>query len=154
MIVELSQHEVLIAKITACFRRTCARGNSVFDAQVGKDNPWKIEEDGFIAEMAFAKGFNLYPEFSVFVRSGGYDFKDKKGKKIDIKSTRYTTGALIATIKKATQDVDLYVLAIVNDNKVNFVGYATKEMLFKDENISNLGHGEGYVLPQDKLIKF
>ena len=86
-------------------------------------------------------------------RSGSADGVTKENNRYDIKSTHYKTGNLLSTLK-VNQDVDVYVLAYVNKNIVDFVGWATKDELIRKENIKSLGHGSGYFLSRHKLHKF
>jgi hypothetical protein len=58
---------------------------------------------------------------------------------------------LLATLKKAEDPCDIYVLVIVDDKGGNVVGWAGKEMLFKEENKGDLGYGVGYALTQSQL---
>jgi hypothetical protein len=149
--VYLSEEEVKIARFLGKRRRESARAGFVKDTQIGKQNPIDIDVDGVLAELAFAKRFNLYPDLSVGPRSGGADFI-VNSKTIDIKATRYITGKLLATIKKAKDPCDYYVLAVINkDNDIKLCGMASKEKLFIEENIVDLGHGKGYCLSQEKL---
>jgi hypothetical protein len=37
---------------------------------------------------------------------------------------------------------------------VDLIGYIESENAIKPENIKDLGHGEGYVIDQEELIKF
>ena len=151
MVVTLSSEEVKIAQFLGKKRRESARSNGVKDTQVGKQDPVNIDIDGMLAELAFAKAFNLYPDMTVGPRSGGADFTLSDGKTIDVKATRYKTGRLLATKKKTQQPCDYYVLAVVSDSSVDICGMATKEKLFLEENLINLGHGEGYAISQDNL---
>jgi hypothetical protein len=149
--VILSEEEIKIAKFLGKKRRESARAGFVKDTQIGKQNPIDIDVDGVLAELAFAKCFNLYPDLSVGPRSGGADFT-VNNKTIDIKATRYVNGKLLATIKKAKDPCDYYVLAVINkDNDVKLCGMAPKERLFLEENIVDLGHGKGYCSSQEKL---
>lgn len=75
------------------------------------------------------------------------------GGKIDVKTTRHRNGRLLSTLKK-NDDVDIYVLAIIDKNHVIFPGYALKEELFREENKIELGHGIGYGMTQDMLRKW
>jgi hypothetical protein len=50
--------------------------------------------------------------------------------------------------------VDVYALAIVDGDDVDLIGYIESEKAIKQENIRDLGHGEGYVIDQEVLIKF
>jgi hypothetical protein len=155
LIVKLSDSELAVATMVALARRSSARGGNVHDAQVGKQDPFDIDLDGMLAEMAFAKQFNYYPEFTVGPRSGGADFVGRLGQTIDVKATRHKNGRLLATTKKNLDPCDVYVLAIVLSNReIDLVGYANKEDLFIEKNLINLGHGTGYGMSQETLRKF
>ena len=52
---------------------------------------------------------------------------------------------------KNNVDVDVYVLAIIDGNTVNFPGYATKKELINPDNVTDLGFGKGYALKQNEL---
>lgn len=154
MIINMTPSESAIAQVLAVMRNTTARQNGVADKQMGKQDPIEIDRDGILAEMAFGKAFNLYPDLSVYPRKGGADLIGRTGKKIDVKATRYKTGRLVIHIDKPVDEVDIYALAIVDGDNVNLVGYIQSKDAVKKENIKNLGHGEGYVIEQDSLIKF
>ena len=109
--------------------------------------------DRVIAEYCVAKALNLCPDLTVSIRKGGSDLVNYFKRTIDVKSTRYQSGKLLATLKKEDHPCDMYVLAIVNDKGAKIAGWTTKEELFKDENIDDLGHGKGYVMTQDQLNK-
>lgn len=148
--IDLSKHELLVCQTLGIFRRTCASGN-VIDRQVGKQDPWEIDIDGMVGEFCVAKWLNVCPDFTVSIRQGGVDLISPSGKTIDVKTTRYKTGRLLATTSKINTACDIYVLAIVDDTGCDIAGWATKEELLLDENLIDLGHGKGYGLTQDKL---
>lgn len=154
MIIHMTPSESAIAQMLAVMRNTTARQNGVKDKQMGKQNPIEIDRDGIISEMAFGKAFNLYPDLSVYPRKGGADLISRNKKKIDVKATRYRTGNLVIHIDKPVDEVDIYVLAIVDGDDVDLIGYIQSEVAISQENISNLGHGNGYVIDQSRLIKF
>ena len=153
MIVNMSPPEAAIAQVLAVMRNTTARQNGVTDKQMGKQDPIEIDRDGILAEMAFGKAYNLYPDLTVYPRKGGADLISKTGKRIDVKATRYKTGRLVIHIDKPVDEVDVYVLAIVDGDDVNIVGYIESVKAIRQENVSDLGHGKGYVIEQDQLIK-
>ena len=71
--------------------------------------------------------------------------------KVDVKATKYKTGRLLARTSKAMEDSDLYALMIGEFPTYTFVGWAWNHELLKEENIIDLGHGEGFALSQDQL---
>lgn len=154
MIVNMTPSESAIALTLAVMRNTTARVNGVTDKQMGKQDPIEIDRDGILAEMAFGKQFNLYPDLSVYPRKGGADLITHQGNKVDIKATRYKTGRLLIHIDKPVEEVDIYVLGIVDGDSVNFVGYIKSADAIQPQNLNDLGHGSGYVIEQNNLRKF
>jgi hypothetical protein len=59
----------------------------------------------------------------------------------------------LATLK-VNNDVDIYILAYVENNVVEFIGWVNKDQLINENNIKDLGHGKGYFLSKNKLNKF
>jgi len=133
----------------AAMRNMVARGNNVKDRQMGNQSALETDLIGIIGEYAFCKLHNIFPDLIASPRSGSYDCLFM-GQRIDIKTTKYEDGRLLATTK-LNDDVDVYVLAIVNGKKVTFPGWTRKSQLIKKENIENLGHGDTYVMAQNKL---
>jgi len=143
VIVHMTPSESAIALTLAVMRNTTARVNNVADKQMGKQDP-----------MAFGKQFNLYPDLSVYPRKGGADLITHQGLKIDIKATRYKSGRLLIHIDKDVQEVDIYVLGVVDGDSVDFVGYIKSKEAIQPQNLKDLGHGSGYVIEQSNLKKF
>lgn len=150
--VNLTVHEILVCHTLGVLRRSAAMGN-VKDQQMGKQSPWEIDVDGVIGEFCVAKQFNVFPDMTVGIRKGGDDLRIK-GKSIDVKTTRIKNGRLLSTKKKIEAPSDVYILVIVDDKGGDIVGWASKDELFLEKNIRDLGHGEGYVMDQEQLNKF
>ncbi len=152
MKVSLDDKEVSLCKYIGTLRSSIARSNGVVDAKIGNQDGVDADVQGFKAEYAFAKANNLFPDFGLSPRSGSYDGITRNNNRYDIKSTSHKRGNLLSTLK-INKDVDIYILAVVDNNIVDFVGWASKETLIKDENIKDLGHGRGYFLSRHKLNK-
>lgn len=152
MKVRLDDKEVSLCKYIGTLRSSIARSNGVVDAKIGNQDGVEADIQGFKAEYAFAKANNLFPDFGLSPRSGSYDGVTRNNNRYDIKSTSHKKGNLLSTLK-INKDVDIYILAVVDNNIVDFVGWASKEALIKDENIKDLGHGKGYFLSRHKLNK-
>ena len=150
--ITLSSDELHLAQFVGGLRTLIARGNNVRDAKMGDQDGLDADKVAFIAEYAYAKHFNVFPDFGLSPRSGSAD-GITNGKRYDVKATRRENGRLLATLKD-NPDVDYYVLAIVCEPVVKLVGWAWKRDLFREENIIDLGHGNGYGLTQDKLRQF
>ena len=152
MKVKLNPDEVTVCQILGRMRSLIARNSGVKDAKIGQQDGAEADVLGMMAEYAFSKKFNTFPDLGLTPRSGSADGV-LNGKRYDIKSTTYKTGQLLSTMK-VNPDVDIYILGIVENNEVDFVGWAFKQNLIKEENIVNLGHGKGYALAQEKLNAF
>ena len=151
--IKLTDAELHICRILGMMRRSEAM-HKVVDQQVGDNCTWAIDIDGVVAEYCVAKHLNLCPDLTVSVRNGGADLTTRNGKSVDVKSTRHKNGRLLATLKKAVDPCDLYVLVIVDDLGGNIVGWADSGTLFAEGNKTDLGHGVGYAMTQDQLKKF
>lgn len=149
MNITLSPDELHVAQLIGGFRTLIARGNGVRDAKIGQQDGMDADKLAMIAEFAWAKANNVFPDLGLSPRSGSADGRTAGGA-YDIKATRRPDGRLLATLKD-NPDVDYYVLAIVAEPAVRFAGWAWKRDLCRPENIIDLGHGRGYALTQDKL---
>jgi hypothetical protein len=148
--IDLTEEELFICRMLGVMRRSSAM-HSVKDRQVGKNDTWAIDIDGMVGEYCVAKYLNVCPDLTVGPRSGGADLISRTKQRIDVKTTRIPDGRLLATIEKAKDPCDIYILVIVDDKGGNIIGYATKDQLFSIANITDLGHGEGYALNQEDL---
>jgi len=148
--MELDSMEVRIVQKIALERFTSNRKSGVHDAKMSERSNRKTDEDGFGAELAFCKLCNLYPDFSIGIRSGGFDCK-LNGNRVDVKQTPYENGRLLGWIKKQRGESDIYVLMIGTLPTFRFVGWTTDSELINKKNITNLGHGETYAMAQYQL---
>lgn len=106
--------------------------------------------DGVISEYAYCKHFNL---FFNLADSNKYDILHKESY-VDIKSTRYKKGRLLTPIKEYP-NTDYFVLAVISNLSVEFVGYIHKSNFIAEENIKELiPNKPGYCVERDKLTKF
>ena len=152
IIVDLEPSEINVCHILGRLRSLIARGHGVADRKMGPQDGSEADVLGVMAEYAFAKWFNTFPDFGLSPRSGSRDGL-LKGYSYDIKATKYKSGKLLATTK-INPDVDLYVLCVVDAPTVTICGYALKDELIREENLCDLGHGAGYALDQDQLRLF
>jgi len=128
--------------------------HKVVDQQMGNQDTWAIDIDGMVGEFCVAKFLNLCPDLTIGVRRGGADLVTQDGKTIDVKTTRHKDGRLLATLKKIDSQCDRYILVVVDDFGGDVIGWASREKLFDEANKTDLGHGTGYALTQQQLIKF
>lgn len=153
MRIELSPSELATCQTLGVMRHLSARGGNVVDRQKGDQSKSQIDIDGVIAEYAFARLANLCPDLTASPRKGGADLVTRTGRTVDVKSTRHANGKLLGDLKKrdGEEACDLYVLMIVDDESATFAGWATHQELFRAENLTDLGHGQVYALPQERL---
>ena len=122
------------------------------NAKVSKRNPMEIEKLGIAGELAVAKHLNVYPDLSIFVRKGGADLVTHSDKKIDVKTTFYDRGKLIAFYKTDYGDVDTFVLVTAEHYPTVVIrGWAKREDLINNDKIGNLGYGKVFVMEQNEL---
>ena len=114
-----------------------------------------IDLDGYGAELAFCRLFNVYPDFTVHLRSTGEDSGDAKlpcGLAVDVKSTKYKNGNLITGIWK-DDSTDLYALMVGEFPTYTFRGFMRKVDLIREERVGDLGYGPTYIAPQEDLTE-
>jgi hypothetical protein len=153
MKVKLDPFEIEVCQYIGRRRSEVSRSTYAKVTKIGAQDTVESDIQGFMAEYAFAKYLNVFPDFTLNPRSGGYDGITTKGARYDIKSTKNKKGNLLSTLK-ANNDVDIYVLAYVDDDSVEFIGWARKDELIREDNIKDLGRGKGYFLSKDKLRSF
>jgi len=91
----------------------------------------------------------VYPSL-ILKPDAGWDIK-YNGEKVDVKTTRYKNGRLLAKLNARKDEVDIYLLVVGTFPEYTVIGYAKKNELLDEKNIIDLGHGEGYGLTQDML---
>ena len=131
MKVTLTTREMAICMMMGALRMW--QGAKLDTTIIDKD---KASPQGFMAEYAFSKQFNLHLDIIGNLEKDSFDFISREGNTIDVKSTDILDGNLL--VKKPMHDI--YVLAIVDGSTVYLIGYATKQMLL-DEGKRDLGHG-------------
>lgn len=150
MIVPISDTEMLLLQNIGTLRHkeTSQHGQ---EAKQSAQNPLQISIDGVIGEYAVAKALNLHFSLDCDYRDFGADLISRKGKKIDVKSTRTVGGNLNAVLWSAKKPVDIFILAEIGLDSVDVIGYIDRESFLIPEHISDVGHGNFYSIPQSKL---
>lgn len=148
--VKLSEAEQRIVCWVAATRTRSNREAGVVNGKVGPQSEEETDRIGFGAEVAFCKMNNLYPDFSVEPRRGGADC-ERLGSTIDVKTTRYANGKLVAVPGKRTVGTAFYALMVCDWPSYRFAGYASAAELFDSSRLADLGHGATYAMPQEEL---
>tara|TARA_R110002020_G_scaffold56181_1_gene155718 strand:+ start:1564 stop:2037 length:474 start_codon:yes stop_codon:yes gene_type:complete len=150
--VYLNNIEQQMAISIALGRYDNARTKGIEDKKIGNQPNWITDLDGIGGEIASCKHFGVYPDTKLDLYDmPKYDLMTKKGARVDVKTTKYKNGKLLATLNKKIEDCDIYVLVVGQFPKYELVGWTEAKKLLKNENIADLGHGKGYVLDQDQL---
>ena len=145
----LNSAEQIVCKSLALMRYEIARAVNRKDQQIGKQPSWQTDEDGLGGEIAASRLLNVYPNL-VLKPDAGWDIL-YQGTKIDVKTTRYINGRLLAKLNSRDEEVDAYLLVTGTFPEYNVIGYASRDSLLSPENIIDLGHGKGYGLSQEQL---
>ncbi len=153
MIVHLSEHEMILVKLLGLLRHHANISAKTIDRKRSTEDGADINIVGVMAEYAFCKWKNVFMDCSTENRSGSYDVLCN-GFRIDIKATKNQNGNLICQLKQ-NLDVDIYILALVNQNSVEFLGWISSFDLRKEENIKDLsGNGSKcYFMERSRLKK-
>lgn len=150
MRVTLTDAEFRICRWLAAQRHAVNRASHVVDRQLGPQSAEQTDLDGIGGEFAFAKAANLYPDMSLSPRQGSFDAV-LYGHSIDVKTTKYASGMLLATTNKCTDPADVFVLVMGSMPSYVVAGWAWGRELLHADNLRDLGHGVGYALPQHRL---
>jgi hypothetical protein len=153
MKLTLQPDEVQVCQMVGRMRSLIARGNGVRDAKMGSQDGAEADVMGMMAEYGFAKQMNVFPDLGLTPRSGSADGVMPSGNRYDVKASKHKGARLLSTLK-VNPDVDIYVLCVVDGSTLDFKGWVHKEELILDRNKTDLGHGVGYALTQDKLRRF
>jgi hypothetical protein len=149
----LSPHEQKICEYIGKQRYLVNRKNNVTDKKIGDQDNYYMDINGFGGEFAFCKLFNVMPDFLVKVtqtNKNDYDAIIFNSIKVDVKTTKFTTGRLL-TARWKVDEVDVYALMVGEMPKYTFKGFMLRDELKKDDRLKSLGHKVGYVAEQNEL---
>jgi|688.fasta_scaffold19844_12 hypothetical protein len=115
-----------------------------------------MNKNGFGAELSFCRLTDSVFDSTTIEKDNHFLKPDtilNNGLSVDVKTTIYNSGKLLVRIGKEKKPFDLFVLMVGKFPTYRFCGYAKFDEVINEENISDLGWGKGYVLPQHKLHK-
>ena len=122
---------------------------------MGSKSQIHLDYIGFIGEMAFAKMFDLYPNFTD-KPDDKWDYKLKDGRTVDVKTTEFEKGKkkrlLIKTYDAPRLTSDLFALVQIDLGKLEATlkGFATKEMIL-NAPVLNFGYGPSFAIEMKAL---
>lgn len=150
MKVTLNPSEQVLAQYIGEQRQRNKERGGVTDKRSFKhQNPYKLNIDGFGAELAACRLFNCYPDLAIHNEAGGYDLKHGD-LTIDVKWTK--TNYLIAPKHKKPGTCDVYLVVKGELPHFDIVGWAYEADLLTEDNLTNRFRGkECYVLHLNDL---
>ncbi len=154
--VVLNAQEQAVCRALSKRRHAANRKAGTRNAKRGPQSNDQTDLEGIGAEFAFAKLFNLYPDFSIQPRKSGDDHGDCKlrdGRGVDVKATRYKTGKLIAVPWKKS-GAELFALMTGTFPKYIFRGFMEAGNLLREERLGSLGYGPTYIAEQTELASY
>ena len=151
MFIELNEVEQRLATYVAKLRYLGARENGRPNMKIGGQSNELTDLEGIGAEIAFCKLANVYPDLNV-KHLRDEDCYTHNGYAIDVKSTTYENGRLLAVRWKKPDNIDFYALMVGKFPKYRLSGFMRAEDLLKPERLKDFGHGLGYAADQDQLI--
>jgi hypothetical protein len=147
----LTASEVQVARFLASLRHQNDRQAGVVNQRIGPQSDEFTDLNGLGGELAFCKLVNVWPDLTTEPRRGGYDCI-VNGWRVDVKTTEYRGGKLVASLSKRVEDVDVFALVTgAFPGAYRIAGWAWAVELLQDHTIGNLGHGQGYILEQREL---
>ncbi len=153
--VYLNETESLLATYIGMARHNNARVNGIVDRKIGDQDNAFVDINGMGGELAAARIFGAYPDLTIVAADSlpGYDFRSRSGLRVDVKTTEWPNGKLLATLKTKVEDADMYVLVTGVIPRYQVIGYATADQLIREENIGRLKSDleEGYILGRDSM---
>lgn len=141
-IVKLTESELAIAHYVGKGREAGYKNNKL--RMCNKDGEY-LNIIGAVAEMAVCKLFNAWPDLNFGVDDYDCIIKDKK---VDVKATDIKHGSMTATLNKKHGSAEIYILAYVENELVDLLGYVTAEDLINEDSIGDLGYGPIYLVRQ------
>ena len=149
--VKLNETEQRLVTYIAKKRFVTKRQAGFPVSKIGPQSFEDTDREGFGGEIAYCKMMNIYPDLTIGIDIPDFDCIMPSGEKIDVKTTKYRSGHLIATMNKVGHPPDKYVLVIGQFPEYNIVGEITAEKLLRKENIKDFGMGDTYAITQAEL---
>lgn len=150
MKVTLNETEYKLAQYISKKRQDKNR-KEIPDKRISGASSMEIELEGVLGELAFCKINNIYPNTDVLTIDI-WDAVLPNGATVDVKTTKYKSGRLLAARWKKEKELpDYYALMIGTYPEYELIGYMACTELLTDEHLKDLGRGLGYVAEQHEL---
>ena len=151
--IKLSEAELELAGMLARCRSGVSRKDGISNQRISTGSDYEVEYVGACGELAVARSLGVYPDLSVYSRSGGYDLLSRGGKRMEVKTTRHHDGRLLARPKAKVEDSDYYVLVTGDPPDMSIRGYIPTQEFIIEERIGvvSSGYPEAYIARQGEL---
>jgi len=151
--ITLNNQEIKLGTWVGNCRQKTAEKRNLKNLNKSGYNDHYIHINGALGELAFAKLFATYPH-SVLDEMGSrciYDvwINDLGG--VDVKTTSNLKGSLNVEFHKRDYPADYYALMLGSNNSFYFAGIISKEKLFIEDNLKNVGNGDFYSINSESL---
>ena len=150
MVITLNEAEQRLAKFLAKARYENARSKHIHDKKIGPQSGELTDLEGIAGELAFCRLMNVYPDLQTD-EILSYDCLLLNGLRVDVKTTKYRNGKILAAGWKDKNAVDVYALMVGEFPNYRFAGMISAQKLMSEDKKINLGHGIVYAAEQDEL---
>lgn len=149
MWIVLNEVEQRLAQHLAKRRHEANRASHAVNRKMGQQSDADTDLEGIAAEIAFCKLMNVYPDMNLDERPPE-DCHRGDGRSVDVKTTPYASGRLIAVPWKKP-NVDLFVLMVGRFPRYRCVGSMSAAELLQQKRLGDLGHGQTFIAEQSEL---
>ena len=155
----LNSHEYELGVTIASARHTTDRSLGLPETKMNDGQHWTdIEIPGALAEIAFAKYVNTYPDLDTSMpkpHDGRIILRSGQSYTYDVKSTNVESGHLLVKESKATDGKmsEIYVLMIGSSHEWRLAGWNYYFNIFVDRHLGNPLFPGCYALKQADLFK-
>ena len=152
IILRLNQAEKEIAAKMALIRQVTNRRQGTVNQKVHDKDSLEVDREGFAGELAFCKIYRLYPDLGNTRQDA--DAWHPVMKHVDVKTAPEDHHNLLVRHTKYDHPADTYALMIGKweTGVFSFKGYATRDMVFRDENLVDPGFGVCHLIKQKDLL--
>lgn len=150
MDIQLNEAEQRLSQFLAKQRHANARSRGAANRRIGGQSDFETDLEGIATEIAVAKVFNVYPDLATD-HIPDSDLLTKCGVTVDVKSTRYRNGKLLAVPWKKKGQSDFYVLVTGTFPTYRIAGAMASDDLLQEKRMTDLGRGKGYAASQPEL---
>mgnify|MGYP001284669909 FL=1 len=150
--ITLNENEQKFAEYLAKKRWDFNRDKGTPHLYSGPQPDEQTDVEGMGGELAYCKLMNIYPDFETNpTEMPTYDCVSRLGVRIDVKTTKFRSGHLIAPLAKAKKPPDKYVLVVGEIPTYSIVGEVWAVDLLHEGNLKDFGYGNCYAVTQVEL---